>query len=327
VVSPYLAVVVSVWLAEAPDARLETGRRLTAAFLDNNSAEIWGLAGPAFKQQLGSEQGLKQFRSKVDAQFGEELRVTSEALAERGPLAVYTRQSTFSHWARGAEIEWVWDPTKGVLVSLSVRPSEQEAPSPHEDYVPRVQLRLPFHGTWNVLWGGRTWDENRHTSVADMRYALDLLILKNGTSCKDDCSKNEQYYCWGKPVVAPAAGKVIEVEANKPDNRPNVPDPNNLFGNHVVIDHGHGEFSLLAHLRNGSVLVKVGQTVEVDEIIGLTGNSGMSTEPHLHYQLMDGPKWEHAQGLPPRFYKFVCDMKFVDGVELHRGNIITPRQD
>src|SRR6185295_15115646 len=111
------------------------------------------------------------------------------------------------------------------------------------------------------------------------RFALDLLVMKSGTTCGGDCSKNDQYFCWGRPVAAPAAGKVVEVEASRPDNRPNSPDPNNLFGNHVVIDHGNGEYSLMAHLRNGSVMVKVGDAVEAGEIVALTGNSGMSTEP------------------------------------------------
>jgi hypothetical protein len=322
---PLLAVALSLTLGEESDARLSTGRELSTTFLESRLHELWSMGGPIFKQQLGSEAAFKSFRARVDFQFGEELRVTSESIGERGPYAVYTRQSTFSHWALGAEMEWVWDPNKGVLISFAMRPAQQEAPSPHEDYVPTTQLRLPFRGTWNVLWGGRTWEENHHASVADMRYALDLFILKQGSSCGGDCSKNDQYYCWGKPVQAAASGRVVEVEAGRPDNRPNSPDPNNLFGNHVVIDHGNGEFSLMAHLRNGSVRVKVGDQVQGGEVVALTGNSGMSTEPHLHFQLMDGPAWDKAQGLPARFYKYQVDGKNIDNGELHRGQVVQPR--
>jgi hypothetical protein len=320
-----LAVTLSVALGEAQDARLETGRRLTAAFLDNRTAELWSEAGPTFKQGFGSEAALKSFRGRVDYQFGAEVRVISESIGEKGPFAVYTRQATFSHWALGAEIEWVWDPNRGQLVSLTMRPAEKEAPSPHEDYVCKTPLKLPFRGVWNVLWGGRTWEENRHASVADMRYALDLLVMKSGATCGGDCTRNDQYYCWGRPVAAPAAGKIIEVVADRPDNRPNSPDMNNLFGNHVVIDHGNGEYSLMAHLRNGSVMVKVGDAVEQGEIVALTGNSGMSTEPHLHYQLMDGPAWDKAQGLPARFTRYTADGKPVDVGEVKRFQVISPR--
>ncbi len=320
-----LAVCVLALLTEVHDTRLETGRRLTSAFLENRTAEVWSQAGPLFKQQLGSEAGLKQFRSKVAYEFGDELRITSESVNDRGPYVVYTRQSTFSHWALGAEIEWLWDPTKGQLISLAMRPAFKEAPSPHEDYVSKTELHLPFRGTWNVLWGGRTWEENRHASVADMRYAADLLAVKNGATCTGDCTRNDQYLCWARPVVAPAGGTIIEMEDQRPDNKPNAPDMNNLFGNHIVIDHGNGEYSLMAHLKQHSVLVKKGDKVVAGEVVAQTGSSGMSTEPHLHYQLMDGPEWDKAQGLPARFYKYWVDGKTVEVGELKRGQVIAPK--
>jgi hypothetical protein len=222
------------------------------------------------------------------------------------------------------ELEWVWDPIVGLLVSIAARPAFREAPSPHEDYVTKTPLRLPFTGTWNVLWGGRTWEENRHSSVADMRYALDLLILQRGSSCGGDCTKNEQYYCWGKPVVAPADGTVVFAENALPDNRPNSPDPKTLFGNHVIIDHGNGEFSLMGHLKKGSLKVNQGDAVTAGDVIAATGNSGMSTEPHLHYQLMDGPAWAQAQGLPVRFFRYEADGKTVMRGEPKRGQVISP---
>lgn len=322
------AVVMALVLAtdgEHHDDRLETGRRLTQTLLDARLDELWEQAGPSFKRSFGGKPvGLKNFRAKLANDFGEELRLTTERIDERNQLVVYTRQSTFSRWARGVELEWVWDPSAGLLMSVSARPAFREAPSPHEDYVPKVELKLPFRGTWTVLWGGRTWDLNRHASVADMRYATDLWMLVKGSSCQGDCTKNEQYHCWGKPVVAPADGTVAFVENGRPDNRPNAPDPKNLFGNHVVIDHGNSEYSLLAHLKKGSIVVKKGEKVTVGEIIAVTGNSGMSTEPHLHYQLMDGPDWSTAQGLPARFYRYNVDGKPVEVGELRRSQYLSP---
>ncbi|MBK7862265.1 MAG: M23 family metallopeptidase [Archangiaceae bacterium] len=321
----WFAVLASLVLSETHDERLETGRRLTQTLLDSRLDELWQQGGASFKRGFGgSVAGLKQFRARLANDFGEELRVTSDSIDERTGLVVYTRQSTFSRWALGVEMQWVWDPGKGALVSVSARPAFREAPSPHEDYVPKVELKLPFRGTWTVLWGGRTWEVNRHSSVADMRYATDLWMLKKGSSCTGDCTKNEQYFCWGKPVVAPADGTVVFVESSRPDNRPNAPDPNNLFGNHVVIDHGNSEYSLLAHLHRGSVVVKKGEKVTVGEIIAVAGNSGMSTEPHLHYQLMDGPDWSTAQGLPARFFRYNVDGKPVEVGELKRGQYLSP---
>jgi len=310
---------------DAYDDRLETGRRLTQTLLDARLDELWQQGGPGFRRSFGGNlAGLKSFRAKLASDFGEELRLTSERIDERHQLVVYTRQSTFSRWALGVELEWVWDPAKGMLMSVGARPAFREAPSPHMDYVPKVELKLPFRGTWAVLWGGRTWDLNRHASVADMRYATDLWILKNGSSCQGDCTRNEQYHCWSKPIVAPADGTVVFVENGRPDNRPNSPDPKNLFGNHVVIDHGNSEYSLMAHLKKGSVVVKKGEKVTVGEIIAVAGNSGMSTEPHLHYQLMDGPDWATAQGLPARFYRYNVNGKPVEVGELRRSQYLSP---
>src|SRR6185503_2329605 len=103
----------------------------------------------------------------------------------------------------------------GLLVSFSARPAFREAPSPHTDYVVKTQLKLPFRGAWSVLWGGRTWEENRHSAVADMRYALDLWITVKGSSCTGDCTKNEQYHCWSRTVLAPADGKVVVAENSR----------------------------------------------------------------------------------------------------------------
>jgi hypothetical protein len=320
----WFAVVMSLVLSETHDERLETGRRLTQTLFDGRLDELWEQGGAAFKRSFGNLAGLKQFRAKLAQDFGDEVRVTSESIDERWQFVVYTRQSTFSRWALGAELEWVWDPNKGVLISVGAHPAFREAPSPHADYVPKVELKLPFRGTWMVLWGGRTWDFNHHSSVADMRYATDLWMLKNGSSCTGDCTKNEQYFCWGKPVVAPADGTIVFVENGRPDNRPNAPDPKNLFGNYVVIDHGNSEYSLLAHLKHGSVVVKPDEKVTVGEIIAVAGDSGMSTEPHLHYQLMDGPDWSTAQGLPARFYRYNVDGRPVGVGELRRGQYLSP---
>jgi hypothetical protein len=320
-----LAVILTV-LAQLHDARLETGRGLTSAFYEGRLDEVWSQAGPSFKRQFGASfAAFKEFRARVASDFGEELRLTAESAGEKNGLVVYTRLSTYSRWALGIELEWVWDPAKGMLVSMSATPADVEAPSPHEDYVARTHLKLPFRGAWNVLWGGRTWAENHHASVADMRFAMDLFIIKKGSSCAGDCSRNEQYYCWEKPVSAPAPGIIVEVANDRPDNKPSSPDIYHLYGNHVVIDHGNSEYSLMAHLRRASVMVQVGDHVQTGELIGLTGNSGMSTEPHLHYQLMDGPEWDKAQGLPARFFRYFADGKPVEIGELKRGQLVAPR--
>lgn len=71
-----------------------------------------------------------------------------------------------------------------------------------------------------------------------------------------------------------------------------------VLGNHVIVDHGDDVFSAYAHLRRGSVRVAVGDRVEPGDLLGEVGNSGNTTEPHLHVQLMDDRHPSGAAGLP-----------------------------
>src|SRR5690606_30077507 len=77
--------------------------------------------------------------------------------------------------------------------------------------------------------------------------------------------------------------------------------PSAVVGNHVVIEHGDGIFSLYAHVRRGSATVAAGDRVAEGDVVGRVGNSGNTSEPHLHFQLMDRPDPLRAAGLPLRF--------------------------
>lgn len=302
------------------------GDTLTEALYAGRFDELWSQSSPSFRRQFGSKDGLAAFARKVKNDFGTELRVGGVKVTERNGVTVYARLAVFSLYARGVEVQWTWDAAQQVT-AVSARPAVGESPSPHSATVPKTALRLPVDGAWNVLWGGRTWDDNRHASVADQRYALDLLVWKKGSATfEGDGSRNEQYFCWGKAVRAPAEGVVLVADDGMRDNAPNAPAPTErIFGNHVVLDHGNGEYSLLAHLQRGSVAVKAGTRVTAGQLLGRTGNSGISTEPHLHYQLMDAPQWVKAHGLPAAFSDYTADGKPVARGEPRRGQTIVAR--
>jgi murein DD-endopeptidase MepM/ murein hydrolase activator NlpD len=80
--------------------------------------------------------------------------------------------------------------------------------------------------------------------------------------------------------------------------------PGRILGNHVVLDLGGGVYAALAHLRRGSVLVRPGDRVAAGQPLAACGNSGNSTEPHLHFQLQDHPSVLLAAGLPLRFARY-----------------------
>ena len=93
-------------------------------------------------------------------------------------------------------------------------------------------------------------------------------------------------------------------------------------GNHVVIDHGNGERALYAHLVPGSIPVRVGTTVKRGQALGKCGNSGHSSEPHLHWHLQTA----EGEGLPPRFVDYVADGKPVAKGEPVQGQLLASRK-
>src|SRR5262249_22049236 len=96
-------------------------------------------------------------------------------------------------------------------------------------------------------------------------------------------------------------------------------DRMSMQGNYVVIDHKNGEYSMLVHLRKGSVLVKVGETVKRGQPLGKIGMSGDSFMPHLHYELLTAALFD-GEGLPSYFH----DCKRLLGsraVSLEKGQV------
>ena len=112
-------------------------------------------------------------------------------------------------------------------------------------------------------------------------------------------------------MLAPADGIVVRARGDRPDQPlPETSDPRYYapeypnggdVGNTVTIDHGNGEFSMLAHFRAGSLRVKVGDRVRQGQSLAALGNSGDTSGPHVHYQLQTGPDWEYADALPVKF--------------------------
>jgi biotin carboxyl carrier protein len=201
--------------------------------------------------------------------------------------------------------------------TLDVRP---------ERYQPKAALHLPLTGR-QLIWDGH--DEGAHHRRLDylhpvaqqvgiksnfMRYAHDFVLVNEaGATHSGDGKQNSDYPGFNQPVHAPAAGKVVAAYAGQKDNDNGEDyfnpaemaqkDPLLLYGNYVVIDHGNGEFSLLGHLRQNSVLVKVGEQVKADQVLAHVGSSGSSYFPHLHYELRTGAEM-NVEGLPAYFHQF-----------------------
>jgi len=188
---------------------------------------------------------------------------------------------------------------------------KDEAASNNLDYQTIAELELPFNDPWFVVWGGRTIDENHHASLNDQRFAIDLVQMENGSTFEGDGRQNEDYYCYRDTLYAPGSGRIVEMVNSVPENIPGETNTNQLFGNYVIIDHGNEEFSVLAHFVKNSITVSVGDYLDKGQAIGLSGNSGNSTEPHLHYHLQNKPSIGQGNGLPAQFKSYYADGIFV----------------
>jgi murein DD-endopeptidase MepM/ murein hydrolase activator NlpD len=131
-----------------------------------------------------------------------------------------------------------------------------------------------------------------------------MRINADGQLVVGDPSKNENWVDFGAKVMASADGEVIDTFDGIMNNVPGkLPDPStitvkNVDGNHVIIDHGNGLYSFYAHLQPGSVQVEVGDKVKTGDQLGLLGNTGNSSAPHLHFHIMSGPSALGSDGVP-----------------------------
>ena len=165
-------------------------------------------------------------------------------------------------------------------------------------------FRLPFQGEWLVLWGGDTRELNQHHDTRNQRYAFDFLVADStGKTHKSDGKRNEDYFAFGQPVSAPADGVVTDVITGVRDNAPGSMNPYSAIGNAVVIEHREHEVSTLGHLKQGSLRVKSGDKVKRGQVLGLCGNSGNSSEPHIHFHLQNTPIIQDATGIRCLFDK------------------------
>jgi hypothetical protein len=151
------------------------------------------------------------------------------------------------------------------------------------------------------------------------RYAIDWVQLgPDGKSFRGNESENASYYAFDHPVRAVADGTIVEVKDGIAENVPNSGKiatqiaEATLAGNHVIEDIGSGRFAAYAHLRPGTIAVKTGDRVHAGFVIGRLGNSGNSSEPHLHFQLCDGPSLINCEGLPFAIANFTRSKYSVD---------------
>jgi hypothetical protein len=186
-------------------------------------------------------------------------------------------------------------------------------------------LTLPFHGTWRAEMSPARRVPSHGTHRFATTYAIDFLAVEGGRSAATRDWRTllateppERFFAFDRPVLAPSSGRVVRVHDGEVDHEARRSQvalatyaltqaqrarrgAGSLAGNFVVLQRDDGGYAVLAHLRAGSIRVAQGERITVGQEVGRCGNSGNSTQPHLHVQVMDSPDPRTARGLPVVF--------------------------
>lgn len=189
-----------------------------------------------------------------------------------------------------------------------------------------IVLDFPFHGRWLAQNSPARRVPSHGTELFGVAYAIDFVAVdERGRSASHgwrsfvSTEPPHIFRGFGVPILAPVGGTVVIAHDGEPDHAARRSQPALLWyalgqagrvrkgiaaiaGNHAVIAlSARGPYVGLVHLRSGSVLVRPGDHVQTGDPLGACGNSGNSTEPHVHVQVTDSIDWPSAQGLPLAF--------------------------
>ncbi|HET6301180.1 M23 family metallopeptidase [Microbacterium sp.] len=187
-------------------------------------------------------------------------------------------------------------------------------------------LRFPFTGRWVAQNSPADRVPSHGTTLFGSAYAIDFVMVDERGRSAPRTARSvfateppERFIGFGAPILAPIDGTVVDTHDGEPDHEARR-SPFTLIpyaftqarrvsagvagtaGNHVVIAASPtGPYVLLAHLRRGSVRVRAGVVVRAGDQVGECGNSGNSTEPHVHVQASDSADWAAARAVPIGF--------------------------
>lgn len=207
-----------------------------------------------------------------------------------------------------------------LLLALGVGLSGKAVRTPR---IPTRPVDLPARGSWRAFNSPADRVPSHGTHAFGQTFAIDLVPGSEGPcpigTERRPFHRPEEFAGFGEEVFAPAAGRVVVVRDGARDHRSRssqnalsfmrleafvrqaVGGARLLAGNLIVLDLGDGAYAALAHLKRRSATVRPGQQVGLGDVLGRCGNSGNSSQPHLHFQLMDHPRQSLAAGLPFTF--------------------------
>jgi hypothetical protein len=306
-------------LTNSSPSFIEKGREYTSDFYSQRFTALINNFSDPMKGALDSS-SLHSFYAQINEQMGSESLLCYEIVDSILQYTSYNRVVLFSKIPDTFFVQWTMADSftiYGFQIQLL------KIPNSFSSYQTKTNLHLPFNGEWTVFWGGRYTFQNYHTAVPNQYYAYDFVISQNKVSHTGDGASNEQYFCFNSPVLAPGAGRIIRVVNSIDDNVPGIMNPNFPAGNHVIIGHGNNEYSLLAHFKKGSITVNIDDSVFVGQEIGKCGNSGNSSEPHIHYHLQNSSQLSQGDGIPSQFQNYQANDSFITRGEPIKGQRIS----
>jgi Peptidase family M23 len=306
------------------EAAKERARKIFDMFKAGQASAIWATYPQEYRKRAEDERKFVATMSQLKTKLGTETKVEEENIVPYmlKPATIYSRLSDFAN-AKVPVATVVIIDQNGDTEAFNVRP----LPSPPEGhdagYKDTTKLKLPFSGEWLVDQGGHGVFNNAYQMIEEQRFAIDFVLLKKGNPFEGDATKNEQFYCFGQPVLAVADGTVARVVNDIGDNAPGKPSQDAPNGNLILISHGNDEYSLLTNLKQNSIKLKHGDVVKQGDPVGECGNSGASAAPKVHFLLQNSAGLPMVEPLPAQFVDYIADGKPVPVGEVVKGQMVS----
>jgi len=277
----------------APRTADEVAAELVRRINEGNAEAIVALFGEPMRNAFPLEKTASFVRGLL-SEKGKLTKLDREPGKGNDQHGIYRVEAERGEWALDLHVD-----AGGKVLGLKIVEPPPPAPPVVKSTLP---LGLPFKSPFFVFWGGDRLEINQHVTHPSQRRAADILMVgADGKSHREDGKKNSDYLVYGQEVLAVADGSVVTVIDGIPENEPGSMNAYLATGNLVIVKHADALYSVYAHLQPGKVRVKEGTKVKRGQVLGLAGNSGNSSEPHLHFQLQDGPRFEKSWGVEAVF--------------------------
>ena len=265
------------------------------SYNENNFNTIFNLFSPEMKAALPLDK-TTEFLKGLQSQAGK-IEKKEFIKYQKQIYALYKTKFTNALFGLNVSVD-----ANAMINGLFIAPYKEETAIKPERNT--TLLQLPFKEVWAVTWGGDTKEQNYHVESKAQKNAFDFVIKDDkGKTFKTDGKTNDDYYAFGKPLFAPCDGEVVLAVDGIKDNIPGELNPIYVPGNTVIIKTSNSEYLFFAHFKQQSIKVKQGQKVKQGDLLGLCGNSGNSSEPHLHFHIQNVEDMNNATGIKCYFDK------------------------